>query len=369
MIDNACTDATAEVAARHGVRRLALTERCSYAAAINRGLAAAGADATATDAVLLLNADCFLRPGFLAAALPHLAAPGVGSVAPRLLRAERVPGARTRRRPPRSMPRHGRSTAGARTAWSATAGPLAEHTRPAAGFRRRRGGRPVPPRGARRLPAGRARGAGRGHGAVGVGRGSGLAGAAAGLGLRVRARRGQPTTCAPTARRRGHRWRRPTGGLQFRNRLLMVAKNETGLGSCATGRGFSATRSSRSATPCCASASLLGGYRDAWALRAGVRRRRRVIHARRRALAPGRTAAVRSAPTRPERQRSVTWGQSAGAAGPSAAARRRGASRASRYTAHVPRAASSHVHAGAGGAGRRKRLGRAHQRRPDHRPR
>ena len=95
VIDNACTDATAEVVARHGARRLALKARCSYAEAINRGLAATAADALASDAVLLLNADCFLRPGFLAAALPHLSAPAIGSVAPRLLRAERAPGRRT----------------------------------------------------------------------------------------------------------------------------------------------------------------------------------------------------------------------------------------------------------------------------------
>jgi GT2 family glycosyltransferase len=37
--------------------------------------------------VLLLNADCVLDPGFLAAAVARLAEPGVGSVAPRLLRA------------------------------------------------------------------------------------------------------------------------------------------------------------------------------------------------------------------------------------------------------------------------------------------
>ena len=47
---------------------LRLPERVSYAAAMNAGLAALG-DA---DAVLLLNADCFLDPGALAAALPHL---------------------------------------------------------------------------------------------------------------------------------------------------------------------------------------------------------------------------------------------------------------------------------------------------------
>jgi GT2 family glycosyltransferase len=81
VIDNACTDDTAAVAREHGARLVTLPERLSYAAAINAGLAAVDADA-----VLLLNADCFLDPGFLAAALPHLDDPAVGSVAPKLLR-------------------------------------------------------------------------------------------------------------------------------------------------------------------------------------------------------------------------------------------------------------------------------------------
>jgi len=39
--------------------------------------------------VLLLNADCVLRPGFLAAALSHLTDPGIGSAALKLIRAQR----------------------------------------------------------------------------------------------------------------------------------------------------------------------------------------------------------------------------------------------------------------------------------------
>lgn len=84
VIDNACSDATAELAAAHDVHRIALTPRRSYAAALNAAISATGGEA-----VLLLNADCFLRPGFLAAALPRLAEDRVGSVAPKLLRAER----------------------------------------------------------------------------------------------------------------------------------------------------------------------------------------------------------------------------------------------------------------------------------------
>jgi GT2 family glycosyltransferase len=82
VIDNACADATRTVAARHGARIVGLKERRSYAAAVNAGIAA-----TDAPAVLLLNADCVLHPGFLDAALPALRRPGIGSIAPRLVRA------------------------------------------------------------------------------------------------------------------------------------------------------------------------------------------------------------------------------------------------------------------------------------------
>src|SRR4051812_46828999 len=82
VVDNACTDRTATLCEEHGARRVALRERRTYAAAINAGLAA-----TNGPAVLLLNADCVLDAGFLAAARPRLDERGVGSVAPLLLRA------------------------------------------------------------------------------------------------------------------------------------------------------------------------------------------------------------------------------------------------------------------------------------------
>jgi GT2 family glycosyltransferase len=82
VIDNACADATRSVAEAHGARVLGLRERVSYAAAINAGIVA-----TEGEAVLLLNADCVLDEGFLAAARPRLRQRAVGSVAPRLVRA------------------------------------------------------------------------------------------------------------------------------------------------------------------------------------------------------------------------------------------------------------------------------------------
>lgn len=84
VVDNASTDATGALAAAHGARHLRLEPRRSYAAAMNAAIAA-----TRGDAVLLLNADCFLQPGFLAAAVARLGDPEVASVAPKLLRVPR----------------------------------------------------------------------------------------------------------------------------------------------------------------------------------------------------------------------------------------------------------------------------------------
>ena len=81
VIDNGSSDTTRSVAEACGARVLGLRERVSYAAAINAGIVASEGDA-----VLLLNADCVLDPGFLAAARPRLSQGDVGSVAPRLLR-------------------------------------------------------------------------------------------------------------------------------------------------------------------------------------------------------------------------------------------------------------------------------------------
>ena len=83
VIDNASRDATGELARSGGARHLRLPERVSWAEANNRGI-----DATGGEAVLLLNADCFLDRGFLEAARPRLAEDRVGSVTPKLLRTE-----------------------------------------------------------------------------------------------------------------------------------------------------------------------------------------------------------------------------------------------------------------------------------------
>jgi GT2 family glycosyltransferase len=126
VVDNACTDATASVAEAHGARVVRLERRLSYCAAINAGLRAC-----AGEAVLLLNADCVLGEGFLTAALAGLADPGVGAVAPRLIRASGLePGERLSevdaagmtvdRRRKNSLVGHG--------------APTADYTRPAEAF-------------------------------------------------------------------------------------------------------------------------------------------------------------------------------------------------------------------------------------------
>ena len=82
VIDNASSDATSQLARDSGARHLRLAERQSWAAANNRGI-----EATSGDAVLLLNADCFLAPDFLATAAPRLGGE-VASVTPKLLRTQ-----------------------------------------------------------------------------------------------------------------------------------------------------------------------------------------------------------------------------------------------------------------------------------------
>ena len=82
VIDNASSDGTGRLAREQGAEHLRLDKRVSWAAANNAGIAAAQGDA-----VLLLNADCFLEPGFLAAARPRLDDDQrTGMVTPKLIR-------------------------------------------------------------------------------------------------------------------------------------------------------------------------------------------------------------------------------------------------------------------------------------------
>jgi GT2 family glycosyltransferase len=82
VVDNGSADDTAAVAREHGAEVWRLDPRRSYVDATNEALLRAEGDA-----VMLLNSDCFLAPGFLAAARPRLEEERVGSVAPKLIRA------------------------------------------------------------------------------------------------------------------------------------------------------------------------------------------------------------------------------------------------------------------------------------------
>ena len=83
VIDNASRDSTPEVAAEFGVRCLQLERRHAYSRAMNVALRTVDGEA-----VLMMQPDCFLTEGFLAAAAQHLEDQSVGSVAPKLIRAE-----------------------------------------------------------------------------------------------------------------------------------------------------------------------------------------------------------------------------------------------------------------------------------------
>jgi GT2 family glycosyltransferase len=81
VVDIGALDDTAAIATQHGAEVLPIPAGTTYCEVMNQAIAA-----TTGDAVLLLNADCFLEPGFLAAARPRLDEPRVGSVAPKLIR-------------------------------------------------------------------------------------------------------------------------------------------------------------------------------------------------------------------------------------------------------------------------------------------
>ncbi len=266
VVDNACTDATPEVAERAGARLLRLAHRQSYAAAINAAIGATGGDA-----VLLLNADCVVEEGFVAALRAVLAGDErLGSVAPKLLRVGSeeldAAGITVDRRRKNGLVGHG--------------APSSTHDRPGPAFG--------------------------GDGAAVLWRRAALEDCAVGAevldedlelwttesDLAWRAQlRGWRCAYEPRAVARHERTYSPSTPrarlaaghrrMQFRNRLLMAYKNETPLGLLydlpwilgyeLAALGFALLRERE----------LLGAYRDAWALRGAMARRRRVVQARR----------------------------------------------------------------------------------------
>lgn len=274
VVDNASADATARLAAEHGADLLRLPERLSYAAAINRGLGAC----TQATAVLLLNADCVLSDGFLAAARSRLDAPGVGSVAPLLVRerdgAVDAAGMRITRQRRNGLVGHG--------------APATDYGTPATCFG---------PDGAcalyRRetldacaLPA-----APGGSSAPEI-LDEDMALWATDADLAWRARLlGWECAYEPAAVARHRRTYSPSTRatvaahhrrLQFRNRYLMWVKNETRAGLLRDAPQIIAFELAALGYVLLRERELLRGYRDAWDARAGARRRRAAVQARRR---------------------------------------------------------------------------------------
>jgi GT2 family glycosyltransferase len=83
VLDNASQDSTAAVADELGVRCVRLARRHSFCEAMNAGLREVEGEV-----LLFMQPDTFLTPGFVATGLRRLAEPGVGSVAPKLVRTE-----------------------------------------------------------------------------------------------------------------------------------------------------------------------------------------------------------------------------------------------------------------------------------------
>ncbi len=275
VVDNGSSDETAELAAEHGARHLRLAPRRSYAAAINVAI-----EETDGDAVLLLNADCILDQGFLAAALPRLTEQSVGSVAPKLLRMRGpgdpleqtdAAGMYVDRHRKNGLVGHGRSA----SAFATTAAAFGADG--AAALYRREAlldcaldGREVLDEDLE-LWASDADLAWRAQ----------LLGWAcvyepAAVAHHVRTYSPSTRAQLPEDSRR----------MQFRNRLLMIVKNETRRGLLRDGLLIAGYELLALGHVLLRERHLLGGYRDAWRLLGGARRRRAQIHSRRRVELP-----------------------------------------------------------------------------------
>ena len=281
VFDNASSDDTAEVAERHRAGYVRLERRHTYAEAINEAIAR-----TVGDAVLLLNADCVLAPGFLEAALPRLSEPGVGSVAPKLVRATLPPD-------PAQAPREaGQIDAAGMFIDRRRKNGLVGFGRPAAGF----------------STPGEAFGA---DGAAALYRrqalddcelaggqvfdedmelwasDADLAWRAQLLGWRCAyepaALAYHIRTYSPSTRSQmSERSRR----LQFRNRYLMIAKNETASGLARHAPAIATYEILALGHVLLRERHLLAGYREAWRLLPRAWQRRRLIQSRRRVVVP-----------------------------------------------------------------------------------
>jgi GT2 family glycosyltransferase len=275
VLDNASSDETAALAEQHRVAHVRLEPRRSYAAAINEGIARTGGDA-----VLLLNADCFLRPGFLAAALPRLVDERVGSVAPKLLRVA-GPGAPAHQIDAASMfvtrwRKNGLVGFGEPGQTFSAPGHAFGADGAAALYRRRTLEDCA-------LPGGEVLDEDMALWASDAD----LAWRAQLLGWRCAY---EPRAVAEHVRRYSPatRSRMPADArqLQFRNRYLMLAKNETAAGVRRDGWLIAGYELLVLGHVLLRERHLLRGYQDAWRLLPGARGRRRLIQSRRRVSRP-----------------------------------------------------------------------------------
>ena len=271
VVDNASVDATAEVAREFG-RVVALEQRLSYAAAMNAGLRAV----RDTDAVLVLNADCVLDPGAVGHLRAHLEDdPRCGAVAPKLVRDADpgridAAGMLLDRRRKNTVVGHGRPA----SAFSRTAEVFGPDG--ACGLWRRTTLDDCAP-----------------DGEVFD---EDLALWASDADLAWRARLlGWRSMYEPRATGRHVRFFSPSTRarvapehrrLQFRNRLLMLAKDDRPADLLRDLPHLLVYEVAALAYALVVERELLGAYRDAWRALPGARRRRRAIQARRRARPP-----------------------------------------------------------------------------------
>ncbi|MFL5844146.1 MAG: glycosyltransferase family 2 protein [Solirubrobacteraceae bacterium] len=266
VVDNACTDSTPEVAEELGAKVLRLAHRLSYAAALNVAIGATGGDH-----VLLLNADCVVAPGFVAPLVETLSAdPGLGSVAPKLLRPDGLEidaaGVTVDRRRKNGLVGHGSAAGG-----YGLPGPAFGGDGAAVLWRRR----------ALEDCA---------VGAEVLDEDMALWATESDLAWRAQLRGWR---CAYEPRAVAHHVRTYSPStpradlapehrrLQFRNRLLMAYKNETVWGLLRDWPWIAGYELAALGFALLRDRALLGGYRDFVAARPAARRRRRVIQSRR----------------------------------------------------------------------------------------
>lgn len=271
VVDNACTDSTPEVAEACGAKLLRLSRRLSYAAALNAAIGA-----TTGELVMLLNADCVVEPGFVAALREAISRDErLGSAAPKLLRPDGAQvdaaGVTVDRRRKNGLVGHGAPADAFGLPGEVFGGDGA------AVLWRRRALEDVA------------------FGAEVLDEDMALWATESDLAWRAQLR-GWRCAYEPRAVGRHRRTYSPSTprreiapehrAMQFRNRLLMVYKNETAWGLLRDWPWIAAYEIAAVGYALLRERTLLAGYRGFRALRPAARRRRQLIQSRRRVRRP-----------------------------------------------------------------------------------